>query len=61
MAAQAPLPNELYATISGQIDQEAIQRIFSSFAFASQNGVQKAHALFQYTGGGIGEGIALYN
>jgi len=61
MATQAALPNELYGTISGIIDQAAIQRIFGSFGFASQNGVLKAHVLFQSTGGGIGEGIALYN
>jgi ATP-dependent Clp protease protease subunit len=60
-APQTALPNELYGTISGVIDQPALQRILGGFGFASQNGVQTAHVLFQSTGGGIGEGIALYN
>lgn len=61
MATQANLPAEMYGTIAGVLDQAAVQRILGSFGFASQNGVLKAHVLLQSTGGGIGEGIALYN
>jgi ATP-dependent Clp protease protease subunit len=61
MATPANLPVELYGTISGILDQAAVQRILGSFGFASQNGVQKAHVLLQSSGGGIGEGVCLYN
>jgi ATP-dependent Clp protease protease subunit len=61
MATQASLPSALYGTIAGVLDQAAVQRILGSFGFASQNGVQAAHVLIQSGGGGIGEGVCLYN
>ena len=56
-----PLPSEMWATLAGLIDQQSVQRILTSFSFASLNNVEKIHALFQSTGGGVGEGICLYN
>lgn len=62
MAAQnPPLPPNVYAVFAGPIDQAAIQRIFNGFTTASASGVKSVHLLFQSTGGGIGEGVALYN
>jgi ATP-dependent Clp protease protease subunit len=55
------IPEEIYATLSGTIDQTSVQRILTSFSTASLNNVKKAHILLQCTGGGIGEGICLYN
>jgi ATP-dependent Clp protease protease subunit len=55
------LPEEIYATLAGTIDQSSIQRILNSFSTASLNNVKKAHILLQCSGGGIGEGICLYN
>lgn len=62
MAAPAlNLPTEVYATLTGVLDQAATQRILNSFSTASLNGVTKMHVLFQSSGGGIGEGVCLYN
>ena len=46
---------------SGAIDQEAATRIFNGLATISANSVNRVHMLFQSLGGGIGEGVALYN
>jgi ATP-dependent Clp protease protease subunit len=59
--SQLILPSEMYATMSGILDQAAIQRILASFGMASQKGVVKMHVMFQSTGGAVGDGICLYN
>src|SRR5438876_1136744 len=51
----------MYAVLSGHLDGQAVQRILANLSAASLNGVQSLHILFQSTGGGIGEGICLYN
>jgi ATP-dependent Clp protease, protease subunit len=56
-----PLPPVVYATFSGPIDGQAIGRIFGGFGLATQNGVSTIHLLFQSTGGGVGDGVSLYN
>lgn len=62
MATQSiNLPAEIYATLTGNIDPAAAQRVMTSIRTASMNNVKKAHILIQSTGGGIGEGIGLYN
>lgn len=58
---QPALPTEIYATLSGMLDWAATQRILNSFSTASLKGVTKAHVMFQSIGGGIGEGVCLYN
>lgn len=60
-AAALNLPTEVYATLTGTLDQTATQRILNSFSTASLNGVTKMHVLFQSSGGGIGDGVCLYN
>jgi ATP-dependent Clp protease protease subunit len=51
----------MWAVIAGSIDQLALQRVLGSFSLASLGNVEKMHVLFQSTGGGIGEGVCLYN
>lgn len=55
------LPAEIYAVLAGPIDQPALQRILNSFSMCSLQGVERMHVLFQSAGGGIGEGVCLYN
>jgi ATP-dependent protease ClpP protease subunit len=61
MTIQPPLPQIVYVTFAGMIDQNALTRIYNSFAAATQRGVTEAHLLFQSTGGNVGDGIALFN
>jgi ATP-dependent Clp protease protease subunit len=58
---QITLPPEMYATISGVLDQAATQRILAGFSAASQQAVLKIHIMFQSSGGAVGEGVCLYN
>lgn len=60
-APTTPMPQEVYATFAGFIDQTSVQRIFTGFTGAMAGGVRRAHLLFQSAGGVIGDGIALYN
>src|SRR5437764_9130338 len=55
------LPKTVYAMFTGQINQEALQRLFQGFGLVSNSGVLALHLLFQSTGGFVNEGIALYN
>jgi ATP-dependent Clp protease, protease subunit len=61
MATARSVTPDLYAVLSGTLDSSAVPRILTSFGNASQNNVQYMHVLFQSTGGGIREGIRLYN
>ncbi len=61
MATTPSLTPDLYAVLSGTLDSSAMPRILAGFGNASQNNVQHMHVLFQSTGGGIREGIRLYN
>lgn len=54
-------PSKMYAVLTGLLDGPAIQRILNSASVASMNGVNSLHILFQSAGGGVGEGICLYN
>lgn len=55
------LPPIVYATFFGPIDSASAQRIVNGLTNASAQKVKEAHILFQSPGGGVGEGIALYN
>ncbi len=55
------VPQAIYATFIGGIDQQSTQRIFQGLATATAKGIQHVHLLFQSAGGIIGDGIALYN
>jgi ATP-dependent Clp protease, protease subunit len=57
----APGPLEIYMTFAGVIDQQATQRIFGAFAQAINNHFGRVHLLVQSGGGGIEDGIAIYN
>ena len=59
--AQPHMPQHVYATFSGVIDHQAVQRIFQGFSTAIRGGVEHVHLLFQSTGGAVGDGVALYN
>jgi ATP-dependent Clp protease, protease subunit len=56
-----PIPNIIYATLTGPIDQSMVQRVFQGLAFAINSGVATAHVLFHSAGGTVTDGIALYN
>jgi ATP-dependent Clp protease protease subunit len=65
--ASAPLqtvPADLYGMFTGMIDAPALQRFAANIDLASKGvpmGLKRVHLVFQSSGGGIGEGIALYN
>lgn len=59
--ATPPQVTDVYAVFAGPIDQAALQRIFSNFGTAYAAGVQHVHLMLQSTGGGIGDGVCLYN
>jgi ATP-dependent Clp protease, protease subunit len=63
MATTAPVEEvpEVYGVFAGPIDQAALQRIFNNFGSAQTNGIQRVHLLLQSSGGGIGDGVCLYN
>jgi ATP-dependent Clp protease, protease subunit len=58
---QVQLPKTVYATFSGPIDQTTLPRFFQNFAVAVTGKVEIVHLLFQSGGGGIPDGISLYN
>ena len=55
------IPTEVYAIFTGMIDEPALARIVDALTTASANKVQTVHLALQTNGGGIGEGVALYN
>jgi ATP-dependent Clp protease, protease subunit len=57
---QQVIPETVYATFAGMIDNQSLARIFQSFAAASQGGAKEVHLLFQSTGGTIADGLSLY-
>lgn len=50
-----------YATFCGAIDDDALNRIFSNMAAATQRGARVVHLLFQSTGGTVSDGMSLFN
>jgi ATP-dependent Clp protease protease subunit len=57
----AEAQKEVYASLSGTVDSQMVQRIFANFATAINNNVQTVHLLVQSTGGYVGDGIGIYN
>jgi ATP-dependent Clp protease protease subunit len=55
------LPPVSYATFSGDIDQDAVNRMLFNLAGASQGGVKELHLFFQSNGGNVSDGVTLYN
>jgi len=55
------LPSEIWATFSGQINAEALQRITKAFDIAMNNKVKALHLFFHSMGGFVGDGVAMYN
>src|ERR1700737_2724923 len=53
--------NSAYATFAGPIDQQSVQRFFTSIAAGSANKIEHIHILFQSFGGAVADGICLYN
>lgn len=60
-AATPALPPEVYAVFCGSIDQGSVQKIFNGLTTAIAQNVKEVHVLFQSLGGGVGDGISLYN
>jgi ATP-dependent Clp protease protease subunit len=58
------VPDEVYGIFTGSIDPTNLQKIAGNVATACKGipmGLKRVHLAFQSSGGGIGEGIALYN
>jgi ATP-dependent Clp protease protease subunit len=55
-----PLPKEVYAIFSGEINGASVQRIINGVT-SVMGQVEHIHLLFQSNGGYIGDGICLYN
>jgi ATP-dependent Clp protease protease subunit len=55
------VPEEVWCTLTGTVDQAMVQRVFDSFAHAIRTEVKTIHLLLQSSGGFVSEGIALYN
>ena len=63
MTTQTPQPTEAYLLFAGQIDQAAVQRIFTSAAVATNPAanVKHVHILFQSFGGIVGKALQPFN
>jgi ATP-dependent Clp protease protease subunit len=66
MASQAPqtVPTDLYGMFTGTIDPPNLQKFAANIDLACKGmplGLQRVHIAFHSNGGGIGEGISLYN
>src|SRR5882672_2383880 len=55
-----PLPPVVYATFSGEINQDSVARIIKGVT-SVMGQVTHLHVLFNSTGGFISDGICLYN
>lgn len=55
------IPEEIWCTLAGPVDQAMVQRVFNSFAHAIREEVKTVHLLLQSSGGFVSDGIALYN
>jgi ATP-dependent Clp protease protease subunit len=55
------LPTETYLAYAGSVDQSLLERFFAACNAAYASNVQHLHFLLQSTGGGVGDGICLYN
>lgn len=55
------LPSETYVVFAGGINQDFLERFFTACNAAYARSVQCIHFLLQSTGGGVGDGICLYN
>jgi ATP-dependent Clp protease protease subunit len=63
-APATPTPPEdpgIFAVFCGPIDQNAAQKIVAFFTAAMNIKATKVHALFQTSGGYVGDGVFLYN
>jgi ATP-dependent Clp protease, protease subunit len=55
-------PNKTaFATFAGLLDEPAVQRFFLRIGEATQKHIQHIHLLLQSEGGGVGQGVSLYN
>lgn len=55
------LPPEVYATFVGAINQENSQKLVNNLDGGIQKGVKHIHILFHSSGGGVADGVFLYN
>ena len=55
------LPEIIYASLGGPINQDSLSRIFLNMNAATQGGAKEVHVLVQSTGGSVSDGIALHN
>lgn len=55
------IPEEIYATFAGPIDNLAANRFFANANVAVNGGAKRVHLLIQSSGGFVGDGIAISN
>jgi ATP-dependent Clp protease protease subunit len=56
-----PTPPQVFAVFAGNIDQDAVRRVFQGVTAAISNKVGQLHLMMQSTGGFVGDGVCLYN
>jgi ATP-dependent protease ClpP protease subunit len=61
LAAPQGLPQAMYGSFSGPIDQEAVTKLLGSFTNAYRGGVREIHLFFYSHGGSVSDAVALYN
>lgn len=61
MSSIPPLPHEVYATLTGSVNEQMVQRVFTGFTQAINQKVRTAHLLVHSSGGNIGDGVGIYN
>ncbi|HEY5798802.1 MAG TPA: ATP-dependent Clp protease proteolytic subunit [Burkholderiaceae bacterium] len=52
---------EAYYTLSGDVNNDMVSRVFDGTARMSEDGITTAHILFHSHGGYVSDGICLYN
>lgn len=52
---------EIWVTFAGVLDIQIVRRTFELFQGAHMDGIKKAHVLIHSPGGGVSDGVCLYN
>ena len=55
------MPKTVYATLSGTVDGQMVQRVFAGFANAVNARVEVVHLYFHSLGGSVADGMAIYH
>ena len=58
---QLKLPQEIYLSLAGPIDQAMVQRVYNTMAIAVNGGAKIVHLILHSNGGGVADGVALHS